>query len=298
MDTPKQLPDRRGGPATSEGRAIAKYNSTIHGFADRRVVIARLGESEEEYRALVDAFFDEYRPERATERQLVCELASNRWRLARAVRFESAQIEILLSQVENEKKDALVTVDCARAESQQRLDRARGVLDIVRSSEHEGTLSWENVPDSLWEDVLADLEPQMASLPARELGGVKTPEEVITTLRRELSLDDATILAELRRVADRNFAEAQKEFKESLASREAVERDYALKKEAASLPSENAWERIHRFTSSLEKDFRQKLEVLIKLQQIRRDREGDLVREIPPPVCVGGGAQDVPEIQA
>ena len=58
MDASLQVPDppspkRGGGPATQEGISITKYNSTVHGFTDRRTVIARLGERKEEYLALV-----------------------------------------------------------------------------------------------------------------------------------------------------------------------------------------------------------------------------------------------------
>ena len=302
MATINQLPDaaprKRGGPTTPEGRDITRYNSTVHGFSDRRVVIACLGEREEDYRALVNALLDEYSPEEATEQLLVYEMATNRWRHARALPVENAEIERQFINCERAEKDALRPADAAVKEATVRFEGAKRVLEIVHGAEHEGTISWEVIPEALWEDLFADLEPRMVLLPARELGQVRTPEEVIAILRRELSLDDAELYAELLRVAGENVASAQKEIEESLESREEIERDYALQKAIAALPSEIVWAKIHRHTSSLDKEFRQKLEMLIKLQEIRRDRQGARVRELPPPDGVGRGAEDVPEVQA
>ena len=302
MATINQLPDaaprKRGGPTTPEGRDITRYNSTVHGFSDRRVVIACLGEREEDYRALVNALLDEYSPEEATEQLLVYEMATNRWRHARALPVENAEIERQFNNCARAEKDALRPADAAVKGATVRCEGAKRVLEIVRSAEHEGTISWEMIPEALWENLFADLEPRMVSLPARELGQVRTPEEVIAILHRELALDDATIKVELLRVAGENVASAQEEIDEALQSREAIVRDYALQKAAASLPSEIVWATIHRYTTPLDKEFRLKLEMLIKLQQMRRDRQGALVRELPPPVGVGRGAEDVPEVQA
>lgn len=289
-------PMKRGGATTDEGRQIVKYNSTVHGFSDRRVIIARLGEREEDYRALLDAFLAEYRPEEVTEQLLVYEMAINRWRHRRALPVENAEIERQFNSDERAEMDALRPADAALKEATGRFDDAKSVLEIVRSAEHEGTFSWEVIPKALWGNLFLDLEPRMVSLPARELGHVRTPEEVIAIVRRELSLDDATIKAELIRVAGKDVASAQEEIEESLAQREAIPRDYALKKVSASIPSEIVWAKIHRYTSSLDKEFRLKLEMLLKLQQMRRDREDALMREIPPPDGLGPGAEDVPEV--
>jgi hypothetical protein len=301
MSTTNKLPDapavKRGGPTTPEGQEIVKRNALVHGFSDRRVVIACLGEREEDYRALLDALLDEHSPEEVTEQLLVNEMATNRWRHARALPVENAEIERQFINYERAEKDALRPADAALKEATGRFEGAKRVLEILRSAEHEGAISWEVIPEALWEDVLADFEPRMVSLPARELGQVRTPEEVIAILRRELSLDDAKLSAELLRVAGKNVASAQEEIEESLESREEIVRDYALQKATASLPSEIVWAKIHRHTTSLDKEFRQKLEMLIKLKEIRRDRQGALVRELPPPDDVGRGAEDVPEVQ-
>ena len=303
MDASLQVPDppspkRGGGPLTQEGISITKYNSTVHGFTDRRTVIARLGERKEEYLALVDAFLDAYRPQTEDEVLIVHELATNRWRIARPLRFESALIEMTLNAIEAEETHTLKVAEGTISESRERLDGARGVLELVRAASKEGKLSWEAIPDSLWEETVADLEPHMASLPASELGGMRTPEEVIGLLRRELSFDDTKIHTECLRIAERNVASAQMAVEESIASRDASAREFALRKDAAGLLSDADWQRVHRSTSSLEKEFRQKLEILIKLQQIRRDGKGALVRELPPPGGVGGGAEKMPEVQA
>jgi hypothetical protein len=81
---------------------------------------------------------------------------------------------------------------------------------------------------------------------------------------------------------------------ESIASRDASAREFALRKEAAGLLSDADWQRVHRSTSSLEKEFRQKLEILIKLQQIRHENQGTLVRGIAPPPDESSPLQDAP----
>ena len=295
MDTNEQLPDapavKRGGPTTDEGREIVKYNSTVHGFADRRVVIKCLGESEEEYQALVDALLKEYPPESVTQRLLVSDLATNRWRMARALRYESGKIEEKVIQVEKEEKDALRAAEAAVKDATGRLDDAKSVLEIVRSAKREGTFSWELIPNPLWETLLAYLEPRMISLPARELGGVKTPEEVIATIRRELSLDDEKIHAELLRIAEENVASAEESLGETQASPKALEREFALQKDAAALLSEHDAERIHRFTTPLEKERRSILEMLLKFPQLRRQMTAAAAGEIPPPSESGGDLQ-------
>ncbi len=299
MDTYLQLPDapapkRGGGPATPEGISIIKYNSTVHGFTDRRTVIARLGERQEEYQALVDAFVDAYRPQTEDEVLIVHELATNRWRMARALRFESAQIEMTLNAIEAEETHAQKCADCAVAESRKRLDAARGNLELVRAASKEGKLPWEAIPDALWEELLVDLEPHMASLPADELGGVRTPEEVIALIRRELSFDDTTLHTECLRIAERDVAASQMAVEESCAARDASAKEFAHRKDAAGLLSDADWQRVHRSTSSLEREFRQKLEILIKLQQIRHEKEGLHGREIAPPPDDGTEPQDAP----
>ena len=83
---------RRGGPRTEEGKRVSNQNATQHGLTGKRHVILP-GESEGEYNDMLLALFRQYVPINEQERQLVIDIAQNRWRIDRVRRLETATFE-------------------------------------------------------------------------------------------------------------------------------------------------------------------------------------------------------------
>ena len=83
---------RRGGPKTEEGKRVSSQNATQHGLTGKRHVILP-GESEDEYNEMLLALFRQYVPINEQERQLVLDIAQNRWRIERVRRIETATFE-------------------------------------------------------------------------------------------------------------------------------------------------------------------------------------------------------------
>ncbi len=89
------------GPETSEGKRIASQNATTHGLTARTVVLQN--ESEEEYQTELRAYLDHFLPQGKPETDLVHQLATAQWRLARYVGVESG----LLEQKMDDQADSL-----------------------------------------------------------------------------------------------------------------------------------------------------------------------------------------------
>ena len=83
---------RSGGPNTEEGKRVSSQNATQHGLTGKRHVILP-GESEDEYNDMLLALFRQYVPINEQERQLVLDIAQNRWRIDRVRRLETATFE-------------------------------------------------------------------------------------------------------------------------------------------------------------------------------------------------------------
>ena len=84
MATAKQIAANRAnarkstGPTTPAGKARARRNSYKHGLLSRELILD--WEEEREFRRLLNALLDEYRPEGATETLLVEQMAVSAWK--------------------------------------------------------------------------------------------------------------------------------------------------------------------------------------------------------------------------
>jgi hypothetical protein len=78
------------GPRTAAGKARAALNARKHGIFSTAVVLP--GESSELYRSLLKGFVETFQPQGQLEKDLVIELADNRWRRQRMIRAEKAEI--------------------------------------------------------------------------------------------------------------------------------------------------------------------------------------------------------------
>jgi hypothetical protein len=92
---------RSTGPRTDAGKAVSRYNALSHGILSRSLVPGFLeSESPDEFRSLLVDLRVELDPGSALEELLVEQIAISYWRLARALRAETAA-----SASESESRD-------------------------------------------------------------------------------------------------------------------------------------------------------------------------------------------------
>jgi hypothetical protein len=100
MATQKQVEANRKnaqkstGPKTLEGRAAVRLNGVKHGLTAKTLVLE--GESESDFKDLLDALEAEHQPTTTTEQALVQQLAMATWRLRRAYRMEAGFLNLRL----------------------------------------------------------------------------------------------------------------------------------------------------------------------------------------------------------
>lgn len=76
----------KGGPKTSVGKAVSKYNAIKHGLLSKEVLVN--GEDEKILLALNMDIYEQFQPVGPIEIMLVDRIASNLWRLRRALYVE------------------------------------------------------------------------------------------------------------------------------------------------------------------------------------------------------------------
>jgi hypothetical protein len=100
MATQKQIEANRrnaqksSGPRTPEGRAAVRLNGVKHGLTARTLVLE--GESEADFKDLLDSLEAEHQPATPTEQALVQQLAMAAWRLRRAYHMEAGFMNLQL----------------------------------------------------------------------------------------------------------------------------------------------------------------------------------------------------------
>ena len=87
-------PKRSGGPKTLEGKLSSSRNSLKTGVYSSQVIIP--GESEEEFKLLIDQFIISFKPADIAEAAMVHDLASLTWKKLRLERLEQADFVRLL----------------------------------------------------------------------------------------------------------------------------------------------------------------------------------------------------------
>jgi len=81
---------KKGGIKTEEGKAISRYNALKHGLLSKEVLIK--GEDEDALQDLQKKLRQELLPASEIELLLVDRIASNIWRLKRALSFENGEV--------------------------------------------------------------------------------------------------------------------------------------------------------------------------------------------------------------
>lgn len=87
----KSSKNKGGGPKTSQGKDVAKMNALKHGLLSKEVLIK--GEDEEKLIELVKRLRNDLKPVTEMERFLVDRIATNVWRLKRAMQMEREMME-------------------------------------------------------------------------------------------------------------------------------------------------------------------------------------------------------------
>jgi hypothetical protein len=87
------------GPKTEDGRRAASLNAVKHGLTAQTVVLAT--ESEEQYQSELDSYLHHFAPANKPEADLVHQLASAHWRLARYTGIETSLLE---AEMEKKRK--------------------------------------------------------------------------------------------------------------------------------------------------------------------------------------------------
>ena len=124
---------KSNGPITPAGKAISARNSLRHGLRAKAVVLP--SESQEEFAALREAYFERFQPADAVEAGLVESLAAARWRLLRVATIET---HLLASEMEDVYQPPGVTLD-----DDQRLAGAfrRGQDSLTALARYESSLN-------------------------------------------------------------------------------------------------------------------------------------------------------------
>ena len=91
---------RSRGPKTAQGLARSQSASLTYGLATHQIVLP--GESEDEFRALRDAYLVHFRPRSVRQVDLVALLAATRWRLDRLAAYE---VDLYNAEMARQKPD-------------------------------------------------------------------------------------------------------------------------------------------------------------------------------------------------
>jgi len=82
---------KKGGVKTPEGKAVSRYNAIKHGLLSQEVILS--DENQEELEMLAKKLRSQLLPQTELEVVLVDRIASNVWRLRRAMRIEREMME-------------------------------------------------------------------------------------------------------------------------------------------------------------------------------------------------------------
>ena len=97
------------GPKTPQGRALSDAAHITHGLNSRRTVLGH--ESEEEFRALREAYVIYFQPETRADFDLLDEFVAARWRLLRITSIETALFDLELDHQEPVVKKTFAVCD-------------------------------------------------------------------------------------------------------------------------------------------------------------------------------------------
>jgi hypothetical protein len=266
------------GPRTPEGKAISARNALRHGILAREAVIddGDGRENLEEYESLLCGLEDSLMPVGEMERLLVERIAVQHWRLRRALRFETGCLRV---ELDDHRRDA---------ERKARLSEMSTVLpDTIRPK-----LSRVKYGDPITE---AEVQAQNAfrcAFPYGSKGFEGDDRFLEAAFRRKIRTgDDAGDLPEHWRDEAKAFVAklTDKEKRKLCRDLFRLEDDLSMqmmevlewnrmverRERRLSLPSGDEIEKILRYQTAIERSIARDLDMLMKLQQVRHQRQED-----------------------
>ena len=109
LDSARANAQKSTGPKTPAGKSAAALNSVTHGLCSRTVVLSN--ESAGEYQTELHHYLDHFQPQDKPEFDLVRQLASANWRLARYAAVESALLENQMAIDEERINQQFIEID-------------------------------------------------------------------------------------------------------------------------------------------------------------------------------------------
>ena len=267
------------GPRTPNGRAVSKMNALKHGIRAAHVVVRGrcIKESSQEFTALRQRFWEDWKPVGATEEMLVDKIVTTHWRLNRVLKAESGEIALSVDDGYRHRRRTGFFSTSAQWAIQgdpyfEMIESAFGCgflqseLSKVRKSvEKEGELTETAIQSVIFRGKPYFLTNELARLRflwKQNPNGQAEPAMRTEQKRMALSYIDRELEMLDRR---RDFCAKQEETEEK--ARQAV----------AVLPSIEVLDKIMRYGTMLQRDLSRDV---ILLERLQRRRLGE---EVPPP---------------
>lgn len=265
------------GPRTKRGKEKSRYNALKHGIFARVVLRgSTLRESKAEYDGLLASLWDSLQPVGGAEELLVEKLASLAWRMARAVRAESAiitkQTEYLWADLYAKEKEAarraaqFAALSSGIASSHRNLSlmvKAVDLLELLRGAVEERGFDPE-VDERILQILFGESEKTEGLYSVYRMCA-----EEPDAPPKELATDESALGERKKRFLKAAGMELTRLEGECRELEERNERELPWIEESLAIPKEEELERILRYEARLEASFDRTLHQLERLQRLR-----------------------------
>lgn len=271
------------GPKTVEGKNVVKWNALRHGLLSKEIVVSagHGPESKKEYGEMVTALQYCLQPVGIIEEMLVEKIAVAYWRLRRSIRCETGEIQkrldnivwdLVFTRVDKFRSDkSFIRLDDSQ-ESLRRSSIGLGYLinaldDIKGEVEEAGSLT-ENAKEKLIEKFAGNKEgfvltilifDSMASDSKMMAEGKMEPTEKLPTPDKCCEI--------ILKIIDEEL-DSMKHFKKLFENKEKFEDENTVL--GLALPDKETLEKLHRYETSIERQFYRALHELQRIQSARK----------------------------
>jgi hypothetical protein len=282
-----------GGPKTSQGKAVVRWNATRHGISSPSPVIPGM-EKREDWQEYRDGILDNLSPVGHLEVTLAERVALLSWRLHRVTRYETETIAISQERVEediNKRKRFLRSLgegpyapthpEDIRFEAEHNR-RAHSALKRLPSLEASKTLKGEDASSVVWA-VLMAAKRRKGEIDEEELDLPGVPEDAMIEELPAMTVQDVRGCVESISRAASEDPEALLEAATETARRDSVcskikaqdvEAEICVMRRERVLPDDKTLEKITRYEAHLSRQLYHALHELENLQRHRITGEG------------------------
>ena len=274
-----RLNGRKGGVRTARGKAISRYNSRKHGLLSSEVVIQAegLGESKEEFEALLEGFRSSFNPQDAVEEYLVEKLAVSAWKMRRLIRYEEALVQEAQEELDPNIDAVVADFESKIEEENQKIKTHESYIRLVTQTIEENVGSWSESFDGAWKLVRAVAHENLDEDGRQELSAARTIEEARQVIKQRLHWEDA----KFSRVLIETLRTLVQSHEERLFALESDKADYIhdfqRECDSVAIPRPDEIDRIVRYGANIDRRFSKDLELLMKLQFVRHQTERGLL---------------------